>query len=142
MAPFYTQNQDQRLEQGQEQRLVRFITRTNWILLISLAVAGFIVLPADVAWGILLGGLIVTVNFHLLSKTIRNAFQPPNRPSHNVIIAKYYLRFIISGFIIFVLIWTNAVNPLGLIAGLSIVVASIFMATIGEVKRLLVKEAT
>jgi len=134
MAPFYKQNQ--------EQRLVHFITRTNWILLISLTCAGFIVLPADVARGIFLGGLIVTVNFHLLSKTIRNAFQPPNRPSHNVIIAKYYLRFIVSGIIIFLLIWTNAVNPLGLIAGLSIVVASIFVATIGEVKRLLVKEAT
>ncbi len=123
-----------------EQRLVQFITRTNWILLFSLAVGGFLVLETGFALGILLGGLIVTINFHLLGKTVRRAFQPPGKPSHNAIIAKYYVRFLVSGLIIFVLIWTQAVNPLGLIVGLSIVVASIFLATAGVIKKILCKE--
>ena len=123
-----------------EQRLVQFITRTNWILLVSLATAGFLVMEAGFARGILLGGLIVTINFHLLGKTVRRAFQPPKKPSHNAIIAKYYVRFLASGFIIFILIWTQAVNPLGLIVGLSIVVASIFLATAGVIKKILCKE--
>lgn len=56
-------------------------------------------------------------------------------------IAKYYVRFIASGVIIFFLISKHVVNPLGLFIGLSVVVASIIMATLFELKHLMVKEA-
>jgi len=39
---------------------------------------------------------------------------PPQLSSPNVILAKYYIRFIASGFIIFVLISQKLVHPLGL----------------------------
>ena len=91
--------------------------------------------------GIVFGGLIVTINFHLLSKTLKGALTPPYLSSHNVILAKYYLRFIISGVIIFFLIKYQVVNPLGLFIGLSVVVASIMLATLIEVKKLIFKEA-
>jgi hypothetical protein len=58
-----------------------------------------------------------------------------------VVLAKYYLRFLISGFIIFLLIAGRIVHPVGLIFGLSVVVFSIILATIIEVKKLLFKEA-
>jgi len=124
-----------------EQRLIKFITITNWILFSIVSIAGFLFTTPNFAKGIIFGGLIVTINFHMLYRTLKKAFRPPHLASHNVILGKYYLRFIVSGFIIFVLISKHYVNPIGLFIGLSIVVASIMLATICEVKKLFFKEA-
>ena len=124
-----------------QQRILSFVTRTNWILFIITSIAGLLLLPFDFAMGILCGGLLVTTNFHLLARTLRRALTPPHLASHNVVIAKYFLRFTASGFIIFVLIAGHFVNPLGLIIGLSVVVSSIMLATLYELKKLIFKEA-
>lgn len=102
---------------------------------------GLILTSPAFARGIIFGGLIVTVNFHLLARTLKKAFTPPHLVSHHVILAKYYVRFIISGILIFVLISMHIVNPLGLFIGLSVVVASMMLATLIEIKRLIFKEA-
>lgn len=106
-----------------------------------ISIAGFLIATPNFAKGIIFGGLIVTINFHMLSRTLKKAFRPPHLASHNVILGKYYLRFILSGFIIFVLISKHYVDPIGLFIGLSVVVASIMLATICEVKKLFFKEA-
>jgi hypothetical protein len=124
-----------------QKRILTFVTRSNWILFVVISVLGFLLLPAAFARGILFGGLLVTLNFHLLAKTLKRALTPPHLSSHNVVIAKYYLRFIGSGFIIFILIAGNYVNPLGLIIGLSVVVVSIMLATMYEIAKLIFKEA-
>jgi multisubunit Na+/H+ antiporter MnhB subunit len=95
----------------------------------------------DFALGVMAGGLIVTINFHLLARTLKSSLTPPHLASHQRIIAKYYLRFITSGVIIFFLISGNFVDPLGLFVGLSVVVASIFAATALELTKLIFKEA-
>ena len=124
-----------------QKRILTFVTRSNWILFLAGSVAGFVLLPADFARGVLFGGLLVTLNFHLLAGTLRKALTPPHLSSYNVVIAKYYLRFIGSGFIIFILIAGNYVNPVGLIIGLSVVVFSIMLATLCEITKLIFKEA-
>ncbi len=125
-----------------QQRILKFVTRANWILLFAASILGFALLPPDVAKGILFGGLIVTINFHLLSRTLKTALTPPHLSSLSSVLAKYYLRFIVSGFIIFVLISGHYVDPLGLFIGLSVVVVSITMATTCELKHYIFKEAT
>jgi hypothetical protein len=124
-----------------QQRILIFVTRTNWILFAVASIIGFLLLPANYARGVLFGGLLVTVNFHLLARTLRKALTPPHLSSHNVVIAKYFLRFIGSGFIIFVLIAGHFVHPVGLIIGLSVVVFSIILATLREFTILIFKEA-
>ncbi len=123
-----------------QQRIIKFVTRSNWILFGAASIVGFALFSPSVALGIVFGGLLVTVNFHLLAKTLRKALTPPHLASHNVVLVKYYLRFLISGFIIFLLIASHLVHPVGLIVGLSIVVFSIILASIGEVKKLLFEE--
>ena len=135
----YSTNRESILEI--QQRIIQFVTRANWILCGLASIVGFILLPLDVACGILFGGLLVTINFHLLAKTLKKALTPPHLTSHNMILAKYYLRFLVSGFIIFVLIAGHIVHPVGLVIGLSLVVFSIILATICEVKKLIFKEA-
>ena len=124
-----------------QQRILTFVTRSNWILFAIASVLGFILMPTEFAGGILCGGLLVTANFHLLARTLKKALTPPHLSSHNLVIAKYFLRFIASGFIIFILIAGHFVNPLGLIIGLSVVVFSIMLATLCELKKLIFKEA-
>ena len=124
-----------------QKRILDFVTRANWILCGVATLLGFILAPTQFALGVLFGGLLVTINFHLLARTLKSALVPPYLSSHNVVLAKYYLRFLVSGFIIFALIATHLVHPVGLVIGLSIVVASIILATACEIKHLIFKEA-
>jgi len=137
LKPFLSRESDLEIQQ----RIIHFVTRANWILCGVASILGFILLRLDVACGILFGGLLVTINFHLLAKTLKKALTPPHLASHNMILAKYYLRFLVSGFIIFALIAGHIVHPVGLVIGLSLVVFSIILATICEVKKLIFKEA-
>ncbi|VEN73779.1 ATP synthase subunit I [Candidatus Desulfarcum epimagneticum] len=124
-----------------QRRIINFVRRANWIIFVLATVAGFLWFSGKFAFGVMAGGLIVTLNFHMLSKTLRKAFSSPRFSSWHVILVKYYIRFIISGIIIFALILTRLVSPVGLIIGLSIVVASIMLATLCEVKKIIFKEA-
>ena len=122
-------------------RIIKFVTRSNWVLFGVTSILGFSFLSSQVGLGIFFGGMLVTINFHLLAKTLKKALTPPHLASHNLVLAKYYLRFLVSGFIIFLLIAGHIVHPIGLVVGLSVVVFSIILATACEVKKLFFKEA-
>ena len=83
----------------------------------------------------------MTINFHLMYRSLQRTLTPPHIASTNTVLGKYYLRFVASAVIIFVLIADDYVNPLGLIIGLSVVVISIFIATFNEIRRIIFKEA-
>jgi hypothetical protein len=122
-------------------RILKFITRANWVIFFGASLFGFILAPPDFARGILFGGLLVTINFHLLAKTLKKALTPPHLASHNLVLIKYYIRFMVTAIIIVILIAGHYVNPLGLVIGLSVVVASVFLAALRELKILIFKEA-
>ncbi|MFO7713915.1 ATP synthase subunit I [Desulfosarcina sp.] len=121
--------------------MLTFVTRSNWVLLAAITLLGLLAASPAFARGMVFGGLIVTINFHLLAKTLIKALRPRQLISPNVVLAKYYIRFTISGVIIFLLISQQVVNPIGLFIGLSVVVASITLATAVEFKKLYFKEA-
>ena len=124
-----------------QERLVKFVTRANWVLFFIAGLTGLFFMPPDFAMGIICGGLIVTINFHLLYRTLKKAFRPPHLASPRMILGKYYMRFIASGIVIFILISEHFVNPLGLFIGLSVVVMSITIATVRELTKYIFKEA-
>lgn len=124
-----------------QQRLLKFIARANLVMLILFSGIALAVTTRYFAMGIIAGGLIVTVNFHLLYRTLKRSFTPPRVASMKMILFKYYVRFTISGLIIFFLVSRHVVDPLGLFIGLSVVVASIILGTIFEAKKLICEEA-
>jgi len=130
---------------GIHQRMIKFVTATNWFLFVVGTLLGFINTPIRFAMGILTGSLLVTLNFHLLRHTLYKTLEPASGKSSSsiigVVLIKYYIRFAISGIAIFALIKGNIVDPLGLILGLSVVVVSIMAATTLELTRLIFKEA-
>ena len=99
----------------------------NWIILMILGTASFFLLSPFFTLGIIIGGLIIIANFNLLQLTIRRSFSPDGAMNSNKlsIIAKYYLRLIAMGVIIYMLVGSRLVDPVGLAVGLSIVVISI-----------------
>ncbi len=128
------------------QKLIDFVTKTNWLILLFGSMIGLLLTPINVALGIILGGLIVAINFHLLKRTLKTMIQSDvvlerGRSVVGNVLVKYYIRFAVSAGLIFVLISKHIVHPVGLLAGLSVVVASIFVATALEISRLLFKEA-
>lgn len=128
-------------------RLIDFINKSNWFLFVIFSLASLVLAPFKFALGVMMGTLIAGYSFHLLKRTLNSAFKNPEIVAQKgrmvlfSILIKYYIRFTISGFIIFFLIAGHIVNPLGLLAGLSVVVTSIFIATILELKRIIFKEA-
>ncbi len=128
------------------QKIVDFITTSNWLILLFAGLIGVMATSTEFALGIVLGGLIAVINFHLLKKTLKTVFSPQSvsENGRSVVggtLIKYYIRFGISGLIIYLLISKHIVHPLGLLAGLSVVVASMFLATVLELTRLFFKEA-
>ncbi|MDO8943529.1 MAG: ATP synthase subunit I, partial [Desulfobacterales bacterium] len=110
-----------------QERILKFVTRANWVLFAGSTVAGVAFTATDFALGIFFGALLVTVNFHLLARTLHRALTPARLASHHLVLAKYYLRFLVSGFVIFLLIAGRVVHPVGLVIGLSVVVMSILL---------------
>ncbi len=89
------------------------------------------------ALGVVCGGLLVTGNFHLAYRSLNRSFQGGRPPAFPVVMAKHYLRFLVTGVIIFVLISNGIGSPLGLLLGLSVVVVSLLAASIVEARRMM-----
>ncbi len=124
-----------------EQRLLTFVNRANWVLLTGIVLCALLLAEAEVTLGLVCGGLIATINFHLLHRTLKKAFGAGRLSFRGLVMAKYYVRFTVSGLILYFLISRHLVDPLALFAGLSVVVASIFLATLCEIKKIIFKEA-
>ncbi len=109
------------------EKLLKQIKTTNWIILLILGSLSSVFMSATFTLGVILGGFIIIANFSVLQHTIRSAFsdQGVMRGKKISIIAKFYFRLAIMGLIIYILITTGWVNPLGLAIGLSIVIFSI-----------------
>ena len=128
------------------QKIVDFVTVANWLIMFVCGLAAVMTAKQEFALGVILGGLIVAVNFHLLKNTLKKAFDPEVVLSRGRFVVfnsmvKYYLRFAVNAAIIYLLLSKQIVNPFGLIIGLSVVVASILAATLFELTRSLFREA-
>jgi hypothetical protein len=127
-------------------KVVDMVTKSNWLLLVLVALVTVMTTSTPFYLGVLAGGLIVAVNFHLLKRTIEKDMRPETvmengRSLMGRVLIKYYIRFAVSGILIFLLISNHMVHPLGLLTGLSVVVASVFLVTVLVVTRLYFKEA-
>jgi diacylglycerol kinase len=121
----------------------------NWLVLAGLVVAGFIWRGQAFALGILVGGLVVVVNFHLLHQALKGMLEraQTGSPEESLGRAKAFfaarqlLRFFALLAAIFLLVSRGWVNIFGFLVGLSTVVLTLILAAIYEVTKLKNKEA-
>jgi len=129
-------------------RLIDFVSKSNWFFLVILTLFSLVNTPFKFTLGVFMGAIIAIIGFYLLKRTVNKAFEHPEQVAQKgrmiliSVLVKYYIRFAISGLIIFLLIAGDIVNPLGLLAGLSVVVVSISIATMLELTRLIFREAS
>jgi hypothetical protein len=121
----------------------------NWLVLAGLVVAGFMWRGREFALGILVGGLVAVINFHLLHQALKGmleraaALNPEEAKARAkaFFAARQMLRFFALLAVMFLLVSQGWVNIFGLVVGLSTVVLTLILAAIVEVIKLKNKEA-
>lgn len=122
--------------------LYRNLKRLNWIILLLLASVSYFVMSQAFTTGIIVGGLLVITNFHVLQHTLRRGFFPDGarKTRKAALIAKYYLRLAALGILIYIFLKQKWVDPVGLTVGLSIVVIGIVSLGIQMIRTTYSKE--
>jgi hypothetical protein len=126
----------------------RHLKIANWVVLAILVLAGFLWRGGEFALGVLVGGLVVVVNFHLLHQALRGTLERAGQSREDAkararafFTARQLVRFFALLAIIYLLIRHGWVDIFGLLLGLSTVVLTLILAAINEVFKLKNKEA-
>lgn len=102
----------------------------NLVVFALLAGGAFLLAPPFTALGVLVGGLVALANFRILQRTIIKSLMPKDKTKSGtmgLVLLKYYLRFAATAVLLWILVRQGYVDPLGLLAGLSVVVVSIIV---------------
>jgi hypothetical protein len=111
-----------------EEQLVRRIEVVNVILVALLPIGAWILLSARMALGVFLGAAIVTLSFRVLKWQLNKAFRTPGKlPQKGRVFAAYYLRYLGTLFLVFVVMYYGWADPIAFLVGLSVVVLSILV---------------
>jgi hypothetical protein len=106
--------------------LYKDLQSLNWWILLVLSFVSYLLMAPVFTAGVILGGLTAIGNFNLLQHTIYGAFSARGFTKSRIsIIAKFNLRLLGVGAILYILITKGLVHPVGLGLGLSTVVFSI-----------------
>lgn len=93
------------------------------------------VISLFIGGSVLTGTVIGIINLSVLTKTIKTSFLFDPDRAQRFVIKRYYLRLIVTFFVIGILIVKNLVNPVGLIIGLTIITITTLVSTIYFAKR-------
>lgn len=98
------------------------IKTIKWVLVldISLIILFFLISKSPLGWayGITFGGSIGILNFVELGKTLEKAITMNPRRAQAYTASKYFIRYIITGIVLFVSLKADYINVLGTIIGL------------------------
>lgn len=108
----------------------------SWLLLLGLSGASWWWYSLLMARSVLIGGMIAGVSFLLLKRDLTNLLNRGPLAAVKVrFFIKYYARLALVGCLLFVLVKYRAVDVVGLLVGLSTVLASIVINTAVAVKK-------
>ena len=120
--------------------LVKSLWLGNLIVFALAAGGAFLMLSPFAALSVIIGGVVALANFGLLERTIKKALLGgASRGMMPVVLLKNAIRFVVTAFVLWLLVRQGLAEPLGLMAGLSVVVVSVI--TFGMIQaRKLMKE--
>ncbi len=111
-----------------EEKLLRRIEVVNVLLMGLLPLGAWVLVSAKTALGVFLGAAIVTLSFRVLKWQLNKAFRTPGKlPQKGRVFASYYLRYVGTLFLVFVVMYYGWADPIAFLIGLSVVVLSIFV---------------
>lgn len=104
-----------------------------WILLAAGTGIGYGLFSWEFALGVLLGGIIGIANFYWLSRDLgvllgRQAAGETKAKPKTFMLVRHYVRLVLTAGVLFLVITKTPAHVLGLLLGLSVVIAGIFLA--------------
>jgi hypothetical protein len=109
----------------------RLLQRIEWgtiTVLIILILGARVLYTTRMALGVLQGGAISILSFQVLKWQLRRAFQRSGKlPQKSGLLAGYYFRYLVTLFIVFVVMYYGWANPIAFVVGLSTVIISILV---------------
>lgn len=106
----------------------------NWLLLVAAPLAGGLVFSWATAESILIGALIANLSFLFLKNDLTLVMQGPLSAVKFRFFIKYYLRLTVLAVLLYFLVRYGQVRVIGLLLGLSTVVAGIVVAALSQAK--------
>ncbi len=107
----------------------------NWIFLAVAAAVSYLFGSLNFALGVLAGGVISIANFYGMSLSLRKGFANVSARTKTFLMIRYYMRFVLTGIVIYFLLTRTEISIFGLLIGLSIVVINIVLSTIYELSK-------
>jgi len=102
------------------------VLRGAALLLGLMGAASFFTADTAFTFGLLCGGLLSLVNFHLLYRQTSQALSPSRQGRAKFFMqSRYFARIGLNAIIIFALLTRTDVNVIGLLVGLSVTILSI-----------------
>lgn len=116
----------------------------NWLLLVIMTGVGWLGFSAFIAQSIFIGGAIANSSFAFLKKDLIKVLSGPLEATRIRFFMKYYARLAVVVVILFFLVKYRKVHIIGLLFGLSTVLASIGLTVTGAARKIYfnVKEAS
>ena len=112
----------------ESERLLRRIELASAILLILLTLGAALFFSWDTASGVFIGGGIVVISFQVLKWQLRRTLQNPGKlPTRAAVFLSYYVRFLATLFVIFLVMYLGLARPFPILVGLSVMVLSIVL---------------
>ncbi len=101
------------------------MARRNWYILAILVLISLLWRSLDVTQGVIAGGLLAIIAYGWLYRSLVKVLTYPDKNTARGYQITYFVRLAALAAAIFLLISKGGVNPIGLTAGLSVVVANI-----------------
>jgi len=114
----------------QDEQLLGDVARRNWVVLAGLILLSLPWGSVPVTLGVLSGGLVAIGGYLWLQHSLKKVIAEPSRHSARSFKISYFVRLGSLAAILLLLIAVARVNPLGLAAGLSVVVVNILWTTL------------
>lgn len=107
--------------------LQRKLEILNWVILGMFTAISLLFFSRDFTLGVILGGLISVVSFSWRQRDLHKLFRNLTEHARKSIMVRYYIRFVVSAVLIYLIITRTSADVIGLLTGLSIVVINIIL---------------
>jgi hypothetical protein len=114
----------------EKEPLQRRLEITNWVLLALLTIGSLLFFSVRFSLGVILGGMISVVNFHLLYHNLLSVFEGEITRLRSAMMRRYFIRLAVTAAALFGIIAGDIADVMGLVVGLSVVVLNIVLTTV------------
>jgi hypothetical protein len=113
-----------------DENIITVLNVGSWILLVLLAIAGWLLFSRHLAVGIVAGGVLALANFYWLYSIMKRTLLLPKGKAQTFAMTRYLLRLLLIGVAVWFMIVHFNIDLIGLLVGLSVLVINIFALTI------------